>query len=396
MSIVAYYFNHLLKTALLCVTIIILSGCGKNNEDGVGDLATGAFGNRAFWFYKPPGDESLREWIIDQHSLFILTHGDEEYAAQVRNSGSDKRIWRYLRADAIQDPCAGSCPCEETPLRNQAALGSNEVCRLKEQHPDWFLYHENGLIAELYEPDIGKLLYMDPASGGWQDYFAKNVQKINSEYPGVWDGVFLDNVSANIRTVQVSALRDYPDTTQWQQAVSDFLRNTQRNLSDPLAANIIGTETNAEDGWFLYDQFINTAMLEAFATNYLGVCYNAEEWMDIYNRTSFMNASNVQMMQVAQGLENNEQRYIFALISFLLTADADDVFRYADSNQYNIYFAVNDTDPGMGQPQAATVIDGNLLSREFTFGEILMDLDSMTATVVYTDNARATINARCS
>lgn len=328
---------------------------------------------RLAWFYRPPEGLGLDE-LAARFDFFILTNNDEDELRALKESGVGAPVLQYLRMDAIHDPG----DCSRQPLRNQAANQVGDICRIREEHPDWFLRDVDG--NPVTDDDF---VLMDPASPGWRDFWLERA-RVAQEYLG-WDGVFLDNAEASLskRERRGKLLAAYPDDASYQAAVAGFIEYVYTTYFQPsgrpLMANIIALREPT--AWFDYLQVLDGAMKEAFAVDWDNGYLSASDWEQHLAIAEQTQQAGKTIVLVGQGEAGDADRQLFALASFLLVSDGGAYFRYADSSAYRYAWLYENYDLDLGQPLGARYQDGEVWARDFQRGSVRVDPTTHTAEI---------------
>ncbi|MEW6716763.1 MAG: putative glycoside hydrolase [Chloroflexota bacterium] len=321
---------------------------------------------RMAWFYKPPENGDLNT-LVTHFDTFILTKADEGWRDDLRAMGVQAPFLQYLRFDAIQDP--GSC--QEQPWRNQVADNPGDFCAISQQHPDWFLLDVNGNRIM----SSGGFVLMDPGNPEWRAFWLGRAQQ-SQETLG-WDGVFLDNVEASMskHSRREVTLANYPDDASFQAAVEGFLSYIYtsyfRPRGRPLLANIISLREPSV--WFRYLQYLDGAMVEAWAVDWSDGYLTPEEWEEQLRLAEETQALGKEIVLVSQGDPNDIQRQQFAFACYLLVTAGRASFRYslADHHREIWLYPVYDID--FGEPLGWRYPSGDVWKRDFTNGSVTVD-----------------------
>lgn len=317
------------------------------------------------WFYKPPADGELGR-LADHFDVFILTKNGERERDKLKEAGVTAPILQYLLSNAIQD--RGSC--SERPSGNQVAYEAGDFCWISREHPDWFLLDTNG-------ERIGKEDYyiMDSGSQGWLDFWLERARL--SQEALSWDGVFLDNIEASLakRESLGQLPAAYPDDASYQQAIENSLQYLYltyfKPQGRPLYANIIALRD--PEVWFRYLQYLDGAMLEAFAVGWDDDYLSPEAWeaqMTMIEKTQLLGKA---VILVAQGEQGDLKRQEFALASYLLVNNGLASFRYAHHDDYNKTWLYDNYQLDLGAPLGPRYQQGEEWRRDFARGVVTVD-----------------------
>lgn len=296
------------------------------------------------WFYKPPGDGTSTKTLATQVQHFILTRNDEDLRDQLRALKVSTPILQYIRFDAIEDPCNGKCPCQETPWNNQVAWEPGDFCEIQSKHPDWFLRTKAGNLIDV-KTGNQRHVWMDPGNPGWRDFWLARVKTAQEKWG--WDGVFLDNVQASLGQFSKDkiSVRNYPDDPTFQTAVKGFLDHIRNAYFSPqkrpLEGNVIFLPWGQEkDVWQAYINAMDGAMLEDFAVGWQsGSFKSSQQWLSQIESIEESQKRGKHVTLVAQGAREDLERQSFALASYLLVNAGLARFRYTDSRgKYNQFW----------------------------------------------------------
>jgi len=318
------------------------------------------------WFYKPPSSMSSLDFIANNFDFFILTKADEVKRDSLRAFGKGIDPLQYILFDGIEDP--GSCFAQ--PFHNQVADGVGDFCNISQNNPDWFL-----LDRFRQRIIFDKTSIMDPGNTGWQTYFLNWIQQ-SHETLG-WNGVFLDNVEAslNVITRQSNGPASYVDDSSYQSAIEGFLKFLYTNYFQPqnrlLMANII--EVEDPKVWLRYLQYLDGAMIEAFAVDWHAGYISVDEWEQQMEMTAQAQSMGKWVILVAQGdhLDLNRQQFSFA--SYLLVNEGKVTFRYTHGTAYDEIWFYDNYGVNLGIPLGPRYQEGNFWRRDFSNGYVLVD-----------------------
>ncbi len=318
------------------------------------------------WFFKPPRQIPI-EALPAAFDVFILTHKDEAARDRLRANGRGGPILQYLMLAEIMDP--GDCTSD--PYGNQVAYRAGDFCEISAQHPDWFLLDQAG---KRVRGGSGKY-YMDPGNPEFRSFWLERAKKLQAEFG--WDGLFIDNVEAS-RTKFTSrgiSLRAYPDEFSFQAAVEGFLAYIEHGYSKPsgkpMLANIVSVADDAT--WFRYLGHLDGAMMESFATDQSDGRLGSAEWEEQMKLVERALAEGKKLILVSQGrqTDNDLQRYAFA--SFLLIANGNASFRYANADSYVEPWVYPDYGIRLGGALGPRYRAGEAWQRDFANGQVLVN-----------------------
>ena len=318
------------------------------------------------WFYKPPEKESL-PILAENYDIFVLTHKDEGQRDTLKSLGVKSPILVYLQFVEIKDP--GSCT--EGPQGNQVAYEVGDFCEISENHPDWFLLDQNGNRI-VYNNNT---YYMDPGNAEYRAFWLQRAKALQEQYD--WDGVFIDNVEVSLNKLENMeiALAKYPDDASYQAAIESFLKYVYENHFEPsglpVLANIISVDD--WDVWLRYLQYLDGAMIEAFAVDWSNGYRSSTDWKEQLSAVEQALAQNKQIILVSQSGQARPKHQQFSLASYLLVADRNAYFRYADSDNYREVALYENYSLDLGTALGPRYKDGSFWRRDFTNGSVLVD-----------------------
>jgi hypothetical protein len=341
------------------------------------------------WFYKPPKNTSLDN-VADHFDYYILTKNDEQELSRLHRLGEGP-VLQYLHWDSINDPCFQAkkpkgtpCSCGKRPLNNQAAWNPEDICWIRDNHPEWFLRDSEGNLL-YYNHD----LMMDPGSEGWLDYFLARMEK--SQRDG-WDGVFFDNLGTRFTVHWANPdvkLKKYPTLDSYRAAAMGFLKEVNQRYFDPedkpLFANI-SVRWGDNPTYFSYLSYFDGVMDEYWAVSRTGY-YSVKSWEDRLLRAEGTLKQGKSMILVAQGTEQDYSRQRFTLASYLLIASDKAYFRYTRNDAYSQSWTYENYGLPLGKPLGDYTRNGNTWSRRFTNGEVKVNPETRTSSIkVYRSN----------
>jgi hypothetical protein len=326
------------------------------------------------WFYKPPAEE-LYAMVSRNFKFFILTNHDEPEREKMRAAGLTAPIYQYLLLAEIQDP--GSCT--EIPWGNQVANRPGDFCDISINHPDWFLLDESGQRIH-YEGDF---YCMDPGNPGFRAFWLERAREIQTEYK--WDGLFIDNVEASLLKYKDMSVRPekYANDSSFELAVDEFLKYLNDNYfapeNRPVIANII--YANDPQVWYRYLQYLDGAMLENFAVDWQGY-FSREDWekqMSLISTTQDMGKT---ALLVSQGAQDDISRQEFSFASYLLIANGQSSFRYANHSAYTEVWWYSNYEVDLGAPLGNMRQEAGQWVRDFEHGQVIVNPSNHTAEIV--------------
>jgi hypothetical protein len=320
---------------------------------------------RLAWFYKPP-DDALLPTLAENFDVFILTHKDERQRDVLKSLGVKSPIFVYLQFVEIKDP--GSCT--EDPQGNQVAYQTGDFCEINEQHPDWFLLDQYGnRIVN------GNLVYMDPGNMEYRAFWLKRARALQEQFH--WDGIFIDNLEASLGKINNKGTipAKYPDDVSYQSAIEGFLKYLQENYfassGQPVLANIISIRD--WNVWLRYLQYLDGAMIEAFAVDWSNDYRSASDWESQLAVIDQALSQGKMLILVSQAEHPDSNRQEFTFASYLLVANENVSFRYADSDGYREISLFENYFLDLGEPLGPRYKKGFAWRRDFNNGYILVN-----------------------
>jgi len=343
------------------------------------------------WFYKPPKDGNLAA-LLENFDYFILTRGDES-ARDLLTSAGKKNVLQYLRFDAIHDPCwqalkpvGTPCTCNKSVWRNNVAWNSDDICMIRDQHPDWFLRNTNG------DPIMGSdnFVFMDPGNQGWREFWLQRT-RVAQEQMG-WHGVFLDNMEGSMRKFDPAVansrhpegLQNYPDDASFQQAWQGFAQYIYTGYFQPtgrpLLANIV--HSRGENTWQNYLAYLDGAMDEGWGVDWGNGYLSRSRWEKSLQYVEQSAAAGKQFVLVAQGSRSDTHRQGFAFASYLLISSDNVAFRYTDAANYTSVWVYDNYNIELGQPLGKRYKVGDFWQRDFAGGTVRVNPDNQEWDIV--------------
>jgi len=325
-------------------------------------------------FFKPPNMDAAT--ASKTFGTIILTNGDYNYRDQLTANGFSSAVPEYFRSDSIQDP--GSCTAE--PVNNQVAYNPGDFCSISQAHPDWFLLDQYG--QRITVTSGGQYYRMDPANPGWRDFFLTRV--IESQNQHGWSGLFLDNVEGGLGKFYGPQPAKYLDNATYQGAIAGFLQYLYANYSQKYGRPIIGNIVARADDqvWFTYLQYLDGAMQERFAIDWLETSYlSTNQWtqdMAFFEKTQ---AIGKYAILVSPGYQNDLNRENFAFASYLLISNGKAAFRYSTSPAYRDVWLYDNYKLNLGTPVGPRYQSGTSWHRDFTRGNVVVDPVHHTAVI---------------
>ena len=327
------------------------------------------------WFYKPPPGVDAATLVRD-FDVFVLTKNDEHFRDQLKAADPSVRVLQYVLSTEIEDPGGGS------PQSNQIAWNPGEHAALVADHPDWFLRNSAGGRQTKW---FGSqhVSYMDPASPGWQNWFAQRLVTYNTAHG--WDGVFLDNVELSLTKRQREGLvpAAHPTDQAWQNAMVSFLGHV-RSVLGARGQMVWGNAIEWNGGQAVLDRYagqLDGMMSESFGTDWHGRPRLGSSWEKEIGRTERLSALGDHSLVVAQGGRNDSAAFRYAYASYLLVAGPTVSFRYAHHSAYHQAWWYDSYELGLGQPTGPRYRQGVGWRRDFQHGSVTVDPQQGTASI---------------
>ena len=328
------------------------------------------------WFYKPPED-FLLPTIAENYRIFILTHKDEAHRDTLKSLGVKSPILLYLQLVEIKDP--GSCM--EVPQGNQVAYQPGDFCQISQQHPDWFLLDQNGERIV-----TNKSVYMDPGNAEYRAFWLQRARELQERYQ--WDGFFIDNLEASLSKLGAKGVMipKYPDDASYQAATEGFLKYLRDNYFEPRQLPVLANIISVRDRqvWLRYLQYLDGAMIEAFAVDWSRDYRSPSNWEDQMAAIETALSQGKNLILVAQAERPDFHRQQFALASYLLVANENAFFRYADADGYREVALYDNYFFDLGQPLGPRYKVGSSWRRDFSKGYVLVDPAAPSAEISLT------------
>lgn len=377
---------------LAAIVIVALAASGRlspDTQEGGPQTAVADTPINLVWFYRPPVDGNPQT-LVDHFDSFILTRWgtDEALRDTILASRGDVPMLQYLHIRSIHDPCqqvlnppGTACACDELTWTNNVGFRPEDICELRDNHPDWFLRDSNGEI--IFHPAINEAM-MDIGNPGWQQFWLERAIEMQEEYG--WQGVFLDNVMASLSGHQRRAetLANYPDNETYQAAMEGFLRYIYTEYFQPQGIPLYGNITEARDSavWFRYLQYLDGIMNESWAVDWENRYRSPERWEEDMRLAEEVQAQGKHIILISQGQEDDIQRQQFAFASYLLVNNGRASFRYTFSSMYNQPWVYDNYNVNLGPALGPRYAVGNLWRRDFTNGSVVVDPVQHTGVIV--------------
>jgi hypothetical protein len=340
------------------------------------------------WFYKPPENVKIGQ-VTKSSDLYILTRNDEKYVAKIHKKGEGP-VMQYLLYDAVHDPCQQArnpvgtpCSCYRDPLNNNVGWNPEDICWIRDNHPEWFLRDADGNL--IYAERWGVVM-MDPGQLGWRDFWISRVRE--GEKDG-WDGVFIDNLNTRF-TAHASnddiVLENYTLET-YRDAVTGFLQYVYQSYFQPNNKKFMANlsvhwgDTSVFDR---YSQYLDGAMDEFWAYPRSG-WYSVKSWEDRLKRMGAAVQRGETAILVSQGKKKDQARVQFGLASYLLIAEDNASFRYTRDNRYEMLWNYDNYSLKLGEPLGTYQRSGNTWTRNFANGKVTVNPENQTSSIVLYD-----------
>ncbi len=342
------------------------------------------------WFHKPPEDGTTAKQLAEHSSYIHLTGpADIPFRNQLRDAGYKGQIFTYTTMNAVEGPgpyrdSSAACDAIYTPHDNQLAFYSGDFCKYIHGNESWFLHNAAGArIVDDYFSS-GRFSYvMNPADPGWRAFAIERLKVMKDEW--AYDGIWLDNVDGDRSRVMSEltnsdgGLREYGTDDEWREAVAGWLAEARSALGDyPLWANLVGGGLRA-DSWDAYAPYLDGAMDESFAVQWLDGWRGLSQWQAQVQRAQRWIGMGKGLVAVGQGPQDDSQRMRFTLASYLLVAQGvQATFRYTRFDSYYSQmwlYTEYDSARKMGAPLAVCYeVSSGVWRRDFEHGYVEVDV----------------------
>lgn len=350
------------------------------------------------WFHKPPKDGTTPEQMAQAHRYIHLTSlADINYRDRLRDSGYQGPIYTYITANAVEGPgpytdSTEECEAGYRPLDNTLAWDTDDFCRYVHAHESWFLHNGEGerLVDDFF--GSGRWTYlMNPADPGWQAFSRERLVMMRDNWG--YDGVWLDNLDLDLDRARSGVknsdgqVREHADDAEWRASTRRWLEGVRSRVGDwPIWANLVGGEL-AADSWDPYAPYLDGAMDESFSVRWLEGWRRVDEWREEVERASRWLALGKGLVMVGQGAQEDEQRMLFTLSSYLLVVQGQQAFyRYTRfDSYYNALWLYPqfDTARALGAPTGPREeVTPGVWRRDFTNGTVEVDLNTREGRLV--------------
>lgn len=335
---------------------------------------------RFAWFSKPPTDGTPAETLARHADIIVLSHHDETFRDRLLELGvSRERIYQYVLANEIQDP--GSC--EQAPWGNNAAWHTGDFCRIRDNHPNWFLRDTDGRAISSNWGGY-RWYMMDPGNAGWQTFMIERLGEAADRHG--WRGVFLDNLDGSTDRGR-EPKSGYPTDEAYQAAIERYLERIRAEHIDIRGLKLLANQTArpSDDVWHRYLRLLDGAMEESCILDWRAegrVRYlSPERWEQQLKLIESTQSAGKTIICVIQGIHGDAKVQRFAYASYLLAAHGGALFRYSNSNNYSRFWGDDSYSLNLGAPLGARYRDGRVWRRDFAHYSISVDPHSHTASI---------------
>jgi hypothetical protein len=326
------------------------------------------------WFYKPPDGSVSMDFIANNFDYFILTKTDEKERDFVRATSQGKDPLQYILFNGIDAPPS----CEAQPNHNQVADEPGDFCQISQQHPDWFLLDRYGSRIVISETTM-----MDPANPTWQQYFLN--WTIRSHEGFGWNGVFLDNVEASLNKITKQHIGPvlYPTDGEYQAAVEGFLKYLYTTYFKPYGRQLMANIIEVKDPlvWLRYLNYLDGAMIEAFAVDWNSGYLKVPNWQEQMNMVESAQQMGKSIILVSQGKQLDFNRQQFAFASYLLVNDGKAYFRYTNDLAYQQIWFYENYSINLGAPLGPRYQKNDVWQRDFSNGMVQVNPHTHDSTI---------------
>lgn len=354
-------------------------------------------------FYHPPQDGTSVQTMSSQAKALIFTHGDEPYISQMRDYGFTGSALEYLMANETSGPANlvnSSSPCGSYLFYPNNLSGlAGDFCTTLHPVEGNFLHNSKGqrlYSTQSWTDGSGThtvyLYLMNPAAPGWQAYVTSHLPTVMAGSP--YTGVFLDNIDLaptrgeKRETNSDGAVQEYSSPGAYQAGVEGFLAACRAALPDGMKLWANMTEgQNTVDNWEPYLPFLDGTMDEAFATGWSDF-NDPTVWQAQVQRMERVLSQGKSFLAVAQGSETNSQMQQFGLATYLLAADHNAYFRFANyAHYYDAWWYPNYAST-LGEPLGGRYQNrSGGWQRDFACGSVTVDPSSHVATITTSSSA---------
>ncbi|MBC8098928.1 MAG: hypothetical protein H7Y11_05760 [Armatimonadetes bacterium] len=334
------------------------------------------------WFYKPPRNLTT-EAITEHFDFFTLTRNDEADLATIQQLGSQP-VLQYVKYDAVHDPCQQAlkpigtpCRCTQELKDNQVAWEADDICWIRDNHPEWLLRDADGEVMYFQG-----YLMLDPGQQGWRDFW---VERLEISHLDGWDGVFIDNLATRFgrHHDDLRPLQAYSTDLAYQDAVVGFFEDVRQRFFLP-NEKLIFANISVRRGdlpvYLRYLDHLDGVMDEFWAYPRTG-WYALEEWMTHLERMTETVNRGKRSLLIAQGTQANAKRQTFGFASYLLLASDLTYFRYTTDQDYRNAWLYDNYLLPLGQPIGAYRRNENQWQRDFENGQVTVNPDDRSAAI---------------
>jgi hypothetical protein len=227
---------------------------------------------------------------------------------------------------------------------------------------------------------------MNPAAPGWQAYVASHLPTVMAGSP--YTGVFLDNLDlAPSRGQSREAnsdgiVQEYSSTCGYQASIESYLTALRAALPHGLQLWANMTEgQNTADNWDPYLPYLDGVMDEAFAAGWGGL-HDPTSWLARVQRMEAVLSQGKSFLGVAQGSQTDTRMQQFGLASYLLAADAQAYFRYANDACYDAAWWYSNYASTLGPPLGTRhQTSSGVWQREFACGTVSVNTSTDVGTI---------------
>jgi hypothetical protein len=338
---------------------------------------------QTLFFYKPVENITM-EWMMKNTDYYIFTKNDENELAQAKEAGEGP-VLQYMKYDAINDPCFQAmnepgtpCSCDRNPLNNNVGWQPEDICFIRDNHPEWFLRGADGEL--LY---FQNNVMMDPGQQGWRDFWVSRLEEYHAQYP--WDGLFIDNLGTKfgMHSANFVPLQQYENDEVYRDTVVDFFTDVRERYFDPKGMPIYANVSVYRGDLPVYERyldFLEGTMDEFWAYPREGF-YSARDWESRLNRMNETLKAGKEVFLVAQGEWENHERMRFGLASYLLIASDQTYFRYTRQGSYERSWLYDEYRMPLGEPLGEFRTDGTTWRRDFANGVVSVTPETQSYTI---------------
>jgi hypothetical protein len=347
----------------------------------------------ALQYYK--NNKASAEFLAENVGWLTMQYGMEELRQEVRDKGYRKPVFQYMLTFQIRGPGPyknenDECENDYTPVPDNP-MWTDDFCELVHSHESWFLHNGDGERiynkeknwdgTDLYE------YYMNPASEGYRDFW---VSQMKRQQAAGWQGFSLDNVPLSLEYLETrgdnqdGVVREFSSSKEFRAAVVGLLDTIRENFPGyPIWGNMIKGGYDADE-WDDYLDHLDGFHEEHFATDWTNTePPSAKEWDGMLKRAEKALRSGKGVALFSQGEQDDQQRFMFSLASFLLIADEDGraSFRYTHTADYKELWWYPEYDTNLGLPKGKRYKQGKLWQRDFQCARVTVDPQARTGSI---------------